>query len=122
MTGEMSQADLDQRENARRERERARIAKLSGPDKEQAQALEDEAIQAFEGERQRRMWPLLASHSVTSSSPVGPVPSSSRRGTVVPASGDRILIDMTNPPLGAYVCAFEGCSAPPFQTQYLLNR
>ncbi|KAI0127732.1 hypothetical protein BJ170DRAFT_694499 [Xylariales sp. AK1849] len=35
---------------------------------------------------------------------------------------DRMSIDnMTNPQLGSFVCKFHGCSAPPFQTQYLLN-
>ncbi|RSL55441.1 ATP-dependent RNA helicase MAK5 [Fusarium duplospermum] len=35
------QADIDQRENARRERERARIAKLSGSERQRAQEFED---------------------------------------------------------------------------------
>ena len=35
---------------------------------------------------------------------------------------DRMSIDnMTNPPMGAFVCKFEGCTAPAFSTQYLLN-
>lgn len=35
---------------------------------------------------------------------------------------DRMSIDhMTNPPMGAFLCTFEGCTAPPFSTQYLLN-
>ncbi|PHH84376.1 hypothetical protein CDD83_2033 [Cordyceps sp. RAO-2017] len=35
---------------------------------------------------------------------------------------DRMSIDgLTNPQVGVYVCNFSGCSAPPFQTQYLLN-
>ncbi|KAI1265132.1 hypothetical protein F5Y18DRAFT_59572 [Xylariaceae sp. FL1019] len=35
---------------------------------------------------------------------------------------DRMSIDsMTNPQVGQFVCTFQGCNAPPFQTQYLLN-
>ncbi|RYO80408.1 hypothetical protein DL766_006573 [Monosporascus sp. MC13-8B] len=35
---------------------------------------------------------------------------------------NRMSIDsMTNPPMGAFVCKFQGCTAPPFSTQYLLN-
>ncbi|KAI1310985.1 hypothetical protein F5Y03DRAFT_382452 [Xylaria venustula] len=35
---------------------------------------------------------------------------------------DRMSIDsMTNPPIGQFICTFQGCNAQPFQTQYLLN-
>ncbi|KAI1479052.1 hypothetical protein F4774DRAFT_410446 [Daldinia eschscholtzii] len=35
---------------------------------------------------------------------------------------ERMSIDnMTNPAVGAFVCTVQGCTAPPFQTQYLLN-
>lgn len=35
---------------------------------------------------------------------------------------DRMSIDgITNPQVGGYVCTFAGCTAAPFQTQYLLN-
>ncbi|RFU74171.1 meiosis mei2 [Trichoderma arundinaceum] len=35
---------------------------------------------------------------------------------------DRMSIDgITNPQVGGYECTFTGCTAPPFQTQYLLN-
>lgn len=35
---------------------------------------------------------------------------------------DRMSIDgITNPSAGLYVCRFKGCTAPSFQTQYLLN-
>lgn len=35
---------------------------------------------------------------------------------------DRMSIDeLTHPQVGAYVCTVVGCTAPPFQTQYLLN-
>ncbi|KAK2612950.1 hypothetical protein QQS21_001061 [Conoideocrella luteorostrata] len=35
---------------------------------------------------------------------------------------DRMSIDgITNPPAGLYSCTYKGCTAPPFQTQYLLN-
>lgn len=45
-----SQNGIDQRENARREQARSRIAKLSGYHKQRAQTTEDEKIQAFEEE------------------------------------------------------------------------
>jgi hypothetical protein len=35
---------------------------------------------------------------------------------------DRMSIDnMTNPQIGQFICTFQSCNAPPFQTQYLLN-
>ncbi|KAI1423807.1 hypothetical protein F5Y12DRAFT_755424 [Xylaria sp. FL1777] len=35
---------------------------------------------------------------------------------------DRMSIDsMTNPQIGQFICTFQGCTAQPFQTQYLLN-
>lgn len=35
---------------------------------------------------------------------------------------DRMSIDgLTNPQVGGYKCTFDGCTAAPFQTQYLLN-
>ncbi|KAI1505498.1 hypothetical protein F5X99DRAFT_415933 [Biscogniauxia marginata] len=35
---------------------------------------------------------------------------------------DRMSIDnVTNPQLGGFICTFQGCTAAPFQTQYLLN-
>ncbi|KJZ75994.1 hypothetical protein HIM_04450 [Hirsutella minnesotensis 3608] len=35
---------------------------------------------------------------------------------------DRMSIDgITNPQVGVYICTHSGCTAPPFQTQYLLN-
>lgn len=35
---------------------------------------------------------------------------------------DRMSIDgITNPQVGGYKCTFDGCTAAPFQTQYLLN-
>lgn len=35
---------------------------------------------------------------------------------------DRMSIDeITNPQVGSYSCSYTGCTAPPFQTQYLLN-
>ncbi|CRK30303.1 hypothetical protein BN1723_018419 [Verticillium longisporum] len=35
---------------------------------------------------------------------------------------DRMSIDgLTNPQPGGFICEFAGCTAPPFQTQYLLN-
>jgi hypothetical protein len=40
----------------------------------------------------------------------------------VASVADRMSIDgITHPQVGSYSCTFEGCTAPPFQTQYLLN-
>jgi hypothetical protein len=40
----------------------------------------------------------------------------------MPGNVDRMSIDgITNPQLGSFHCTFPRCSAPPFQTQYLLN-
>lgn len=39
-----------------------------------------------------------------------------------PSIADRMTIDeITNPQAGSYVCTFAGCTAPAFQTRYLLN-
>ncbi|KAJ1335252.1 general transcription factor IIIA [Microdochium nivale] len=34
---------------------------------------------------------------------------------------DRMSIDSVTNPAAGFVCSFQGCTAPPFQTQYLLN-
>lgn len=55
--------------------------------------------------------------------------SSSNNGTpngealATPASSitERMSIDNMTNPVGAFVCTVQGCTAPPFQTQYLLN-
>lgn len=48
--------------------------------------------------------------------------SSTTPGTQGSSIMDRMSIDsMTNPPMGAFVCKFHGCTAPAFSTQYLLN-
>jgi hypothetical protein len=40
----------------------------------------------------------------------------------IPAGIDRMSIDgITNPQIGGFQCTYPGCSAQPFQTQYLLN-
>jgi hypothetical protein len=42
--------------------------------------------------------------------------------TAMASVADRMSIDgITNPQVGGYKCTFDGCTAPPFQTQYLLN-
>ncbi|KAL7929793.1 hypothetical protein V8C35DRAFT_314336 [Trichoderma chlorosporum] len=42
--------------------------------------------------------------------------------TTLASVADRMLIDgINNPQIGSYACEFPGCTAPPFQTQYLLN-
>jgi hypothetical protein len=40
----------------------------------------------------------------------------------IPQGIDRMSIDgITNPQIGGFQCSYSGCSAQPFQTQYLLN-
>lgn len=51
-------------------------------------------------------------------------PNTDMGSTPAPATSimDRMSIDsMTNPQTGSFVCRFHGCTAAPFQTQYLLN-
>ncbi|KAI8958987.1 hypothetical protein F5Y11DRAFT_19614 [Daldinia sp. FL1419] len=51
-------------------------------------------------------------------------PGGSGGDTSTPATSitERMSIDnMTNPAVGAFICTVQGCTAPPFQTQYLLN-
>ncbi|KAF7541055.1 hypothetical protein G7Z17_g12053 [Cylindrodendrum hubeiense] len=61
----------------------------------------------------------------SSSSATGETPSTDHSASTPATStsvADRMSIDgITNPQVGAYVCNFTGCTAPPFQTQYLLN-
>ena len=98
-----SYLDIDQRENARREREGARIGKLTGPAKTLAQEVEGLAVQKFEFERQKR------------SSPLPPLLEPGH------SPGDRRTIDgISDHQLvrGRYGCNFDGCSAPPFHTYW----
>lgn len=65
----------------------------------------------------------LHRHNQDYSSPNDETPNTDQSGST-PATSitDRLSIDgLTNPANGAFVCKFSGCSAPPFQTQYLLN-
>ncbi|KAK3366344.1 hypothetical protein B0H63DRAFT_399935 [Podospora didyma] len=48
-------------------------------------------------------------------------PGSERSGSTNPAVGGKMSIDSASNQPGIYVCKFDGCGAPPFQTQYLLN-
>ncbi|KPM46201.1 hypothetical protein AK830_g290 [Neonectria ditissima] len=61
----------------------------------------------------------------SSSSATGETPSTDHSASTPATStsvADRMSIDgITNPQIGAYVCTFGGCTAPAFQTQYLLN-
>ncbi|KAK7394094.1 hypothetical protein QQX98_013122 [Neonectria punicea] len=61
----------------------------------------------------------------SSSSATGETPSTDHSASTPATStsvADRMSIDgITNPQISAYVCAFTGCTAPAFQTQYLLN-
>lgn len=126
-----SQDDLDQQENARRERERARIAKLSGTLRDQRQYVEDRKIEAFETARQMRASPSIQDSlaAMTPSSPTSSVsPGGESSRSMAADVGDSEITRMriegtTNPPPieGGYRCTFEGCTAPPFRTQWLLN-
>ncbi|KAM6532833.1 hypothetical protein FALCPG4_005882 [Fusarium falciforme] len=115
--GPEAQVDIDQRENARRERERARIATLSGSDRRRAQELEDMTIQAFESERKGGLRSLRDS----------PAPMTPPLGgeSLSPAAADigNSELGIANPQAiqGGYRCTFAGCTAPTFQTLYLLN-
>ncbi|KAK4123492.1 hypothetical protein N657DRAFT_559677, partial [Parathielavia appendiculata] len=63
---------------------------------------------------------LRRSHDYTSTSPEAT--SSHQAGSPPVAGLDRVGIDgMTIQTIGVYVCKVPGCTAPPFQTQYLLN-
>ncbi|KAI8724119.1 ATP-dependent RNA helicase MAK5 [Fusarium sp. LHS14.1] len=122
-----AQVDINQQENARRERERARIAKLSGSDRQRAQELEDKTIQAFE----YSLVPRCTSPLPTLRSVLGPISpgGDSPRSTAADCGStdidtDHESSDDDTPHTvggGAYVCNFAGCTALPFQTQYLLN-
>ncbi|KAH6719978.1 hypothetical protein BKA61DRAFT_470617 [Leptodontidium sp. MPI-SDFR-AT-0119] len=50
-------------------------------------------------------------------------PASDQSGSTPGLSGmNRMSIEgITNPQIGGFQCTYQGCSAPPFQTQYLLN-
>jgi hypothetical protein len=58
-----------------------------------------------------------------SSSTAGETPSTDQSvSTPATSVADRMSIDgITNPSQGNYACTVPGCTAPPFQTQYLLN-
>ncbi|KAH6880394.1 hypothetical protein B0T10DRAFT_412037 [Thelonectria olida] len=111
----------DQRENARREATSADIEKKTGSDKIKAQEDEATRIRKFEEERERH------SNSDDSSSMMAETPStddstSPATPATTPSIADRMTIDeITNPQAGSYVCTFAGCTAPAFQTRYLLN-
>lgn len=61
----------------------------------------------------------------SSSNATGETPSTDQTSSTPATSAsipDRMSIDgITNPPIGVYLCNYPGCTAPPFQTQYLLN-
>jgi hypothetical protein len=52
-------------------------------------------------------------------------PSTDQSGSTpasIPSGIDRMSIDgITNPQIGGFQCSYPGCTAQPFQTQYLLN-
>ncbi|PNY24192.1 Uncharacterized protein TCAP_05866 [Tolypocladium capitatum] len=60
-----------------------------------------------------------------STSGAGETPSTDHSASTPATSAsvaDRMSIDgITNPQIGVYICSVSGCTAPPFQTQYLLN-
>jgi hypothetical protein len=66
-----------------------------------------------------------ATASVDYSSSATETPSTDQSGSTpagIPAGIDRMSIDgITNPQIGGFQCTYPGCTAQPFQTQYLLN-
>lgn len=49
-------------------------------------------------------------------------PASDQSGSTPLSGMNRMSIEgITNPQVGGYQCTYQGCTAPPFQTQYLLN-
>lgn len=69
--------------------------------------------------------PLYPSSHITPgeySSSTTETPGTDQATPGIPQGMDRMSIDnMTNPQIGGFQCNFPGCSAQPFQTQYLLN-
>ncbi|KAH8653477.1 hypothetical protein BX600DRAFT_80398 [Xylariales sp. PMI_506] len=60
----------------------------------------------------------VSSHTETPNTDLGTVSTPATSTSIT----DRMSIDnMTNPPTATFVCTFQGCNAPAFQTQYLLN-
>ncbi|KAJ8129411.1 hypothetical protein O1611_g4221 [Lasiodiplodia mahajangana] len=129
----------DQRENARREAARSEIEKLTGLAKLKANEDEAARILKFEEERETRLKCHLksatnaksagsASNSDNSDSSTGtrsnmssePLPRHDPPPTS-PSADSMFVNNGTSPRDGAFVCTFQGCTAQPFQTQYLLN-
>ncbi|PQE16085.1 C2H2 type zinc finger domain-containing protein [Rutstroemia sp. NJR-2017a WRK4] len=66
--------------------------------------------------------PQLVAASDYSSGSNTETPSTDQSGSTPTTAIDRMSIDgITNPQVGGYQCTNPGCTAPPFQTQYLLN-
>lgn len=58
----------------------------------------------------------------TPSTSTGETPSTDQSGATPAIPIDRMSIDgITNPQIGGFQCTYPGCTAQPFQTQYLLN-
>jgi hypothetical protein len=97
---------IEQRENDRREREAARIAVL--PTNEQQAAIDCEVI------RQR-------AYDYRSRPPNSPL-DGALASLVLPPPHNSGLQQLYTPHiLGSYKCDYPGCTAAPFQTQYLLK-
>jgi hypothetical protein len=68
-------------------------------------------------------YPATTPHDYSSSTTE--TPSTDQSGSTpacLPSTIDRMSIDgITNPQIGGFQCTYPGCSAQPFQTQYLLN-
>lgn len=67
--------------------------------------------------------PYSSAADYTSS--IAETPSTDQSGSTpggIPSGIDRMSIDgITNPLVGGFQCGYQGCTAQPFQTQYLLN-
>jgi hypothetical protein len=96
---------IDQHENNRREREAARIAIL--PIDEQQIAIDAEVVRQRAYKGQIRLPELIFDETVASR--VSPPPPFNFGSPSTPNK------------LGIFICKYPGCTAAPFQTQYLLK-
>lgn len=96
-----------------------------GPSSPPGHALAPPGIAHYGGFYGQANGPLPRQSQDYSSSSNTATPNTDQSGSTPATStslADRVSIDgLTNPTQGNYICDFSGCSAQPFQTQYLLN-
>ncbi|CAH0057798.1 unnamed protein product [Clonostachys solani] len=110
----------DQRENARREARHAEIDQMAEEHREAAKMAEATRISNYEATKTARKGP---ESNLRSGSPNYDTRSTIANYGQSPSSVDESSFetDSTTSASGQYVCSYSGCTAPPFQTQYLLN-